>query len=210
MATSDEPLSRSDLGALAQASLDNAGCLVADAGLLAGHSRWPRAYALAILGMEEFGKYLSCVGAGTRIDEGPETDYWRRFRRNFTDHHAKYGLALATASAGLPLEVSRTFLDQFPALVADDQLLKMRALYVDHDGQGCLSPSGVQESTAAEAVRVATEVIQPFRDHWAGVDLEDAVGQGWMRLQDERISSAMAAADAPELAQLLYDVRSGP
>jgi hypothetical protein len=67
--------------------------------MLVDAGRYPRGYALTILAIDEFGKHLSCVGAATvRADQA---GYWERYRSNYTSHHAKYGIALATLTGAV-------------------------------------------------------------------------------------------------------------
>jgi AbiV family abortive infection protein len=72
---------------LARAALDNAAELLSDARVLLEAGRWPRAYALAVLSAEEFGKFHSCVVAGSY--ESDDAAAWAGFWRKFTSHRPK-------------------------------------------------------------------------------------------------------------------------
>jgi hypothetical protein len=85
--------------------------------------------------------------------------------------------------------------------------MKMRGLYVDMEGETVLEPSELDEGPAREAVRVASEMIGSWAEHWEGVDLEELFDRGGSPACGSQ--RAMAAADAEELARLLYDTRFG-
>lgn len=80
-------LSSGQLAQLARATLDNAQSLLEDARLLLDAGRWARAYALTILAAEEYGKFESCVIAGSY--ESDDHDSWKRFWKDFRDHKPK-------------------------------------------------------------------------------------------------------------------------
>lgn len=194
------------LGEVARATLDNAVSLVDDARLLLSHARYPRTYALAILAMEEFGKYLSCVGAAA-VDQG-NFHYWDKFYQNLKSHAAKYCLAWVTLTAAMPTAIGTSLQTQLVDKTREEQELKIRALYVDMKGGQVLNPSDVNETVAREALRMAREMIMRWAQHWDGVDLPARFEQG-IAHQDPSISEAMAAANAADLAQLLNNARRG-
>lgn len=66
----------------------NATDLLADAKVLLDAQRRPRAYALAVLAAEEYGKFHTCLHA-TRLDpDSPES--WNAFWRSLSWHVAKF------------------------------------------------------------------------------------------------------------------------
>ncbi len=83
-----EPLTPAQLGALASATLKNSVDLLRDAEGLAVFGRFPRAFSLAVLAAEEFGKHMMCFGAVGRDKVDPEA--WTVFWRRFVTHRPKY------------------------------------------------------------------------------------------------------------------------
>lgn len=192
------------LGRLARATLDNAVGLLGDARVLADCGRNPRSYALAILAAEEFGKHLSVVGVASVPDD--HTIDWAKFWRNFASHKAKYGVALAAITSAVPRETSALFRSQFSEQVEEDQTAKFRALYVDLVDDLIVGPSDVTPALASEAIRVVGEMVGMWAKHWDGVDLEGLFERGVVHRHD-KVSAAMAAASAEELALLLDEAR---
>lgn len=86
-APSNGPLNSAQLAELARATLDNAMSLLADAHLLLDAGRWPRAYALAVLAAEEYGKFEACVVASSY--EQTDEESWTQFWGNFVLHKPK-------------------------------------------------------------------------------------------------------------------------
>jgi hypothetical protein len=70
MGINDVP-SRHLLGRLAREALDNAAALADEARVLLRKDRLARAYALAVLALEEYGKHMSCFGAATVSADAP-------------------------------------------------------------------------------------------------------------------------------------------
>ncbi|MEQ9317779.1 MAG: AbiV family abortive infection protein, partial [Polyangiaceae bacterium] len=201
-------LSREALAELAMAAIDNAAGLVSDARLLADGRRWPRTMALAILGMEELGKGLSCWAAATQEDE-PEEAYWRKFRRNLRSHPAKYAVALAhlVGSVSDP-KVADELLASFSELVDGDLKVKLDALYVDARGDGVSTPaSAVSVSRATEVLRVASDLVGGLHDVFGDTDLVSLVERG-VRPLHTLVNAEMAAMNGEELAALHHRARA--
>jgi AbiV family abortive infection protein len=51
--------------------------------------RWPRAYSLAVLAAEEFGKFYLCVVTGLEL-ESVDAGSWARFWKKFSRHRPKF------------------------------------------------------------------------------------------------------------------------
>ena len=134
---------------LAQAAAQNATDLAADARLLLGAGRFPRAYALATLALEELGKMELCheVLAGRLDDKG--------FRQEWLNHPSKPGRSRVLAILSAPA-VDRVF-----ATVEDDSAMKFRGLYVDVNPAGpsgaLVAPSDVAPMPARKMVETAEE-----------------------------------------------------
>jgi len=132
---------------LAQAAAQNAVDLAADARLLLDAGRFPRAYALAALALEELGKMeLSHQVLAGRLDD-------KGFRQEWSNHMWKLDRSriLAILSAPTPARVLAT--------VEDDLAAKLRGLYVDVNpadpGGSPLTPSAVTPALAREMVETA-------------------------------------------------------
>lgn len=82
----DRALTNEQLADIANAASANCRAILADAELLFEAGRYPRAHALAILALEEFGKHVFTVSAMNRQDV---TGFWRAYHRRFRDHKAK-------------------------------------------------------------------------------------------------------------------------
>jgi AbiV family abortive infection protein len=137
---------------LAQAAVQNATDLAADARLLLDAGRFPRAHALATLALEELGKVVLCkeVLAG-RLDD-------KSFRREWPNHPSKLDRSRLLAVLSAPT-VERVF-----ATAEDDSETKLRGLYVDlnpADPSGApLMPSGVGPVLAREMVETSEEATR--------------------------------------------------
>jgi AbiV family abortive infection protein len=100
-APNNGPLNTAQLAELARTTLDNARSLLVDAHLLLDAGRWPRAYALAVLAAEEYGKFEACVVAGSY--EQADEESWKQFWRDFVLHKPKLTTWAGTLVSGLPL-----------------------------------------------------------------------------------------------------------
>jgi AbiV family abortive infection protein len=150
----------------AAAVAGNARDLLADAELLFGAGRWPRAYALAVLAAEEWAKAygvitISFMPAGMRAQIP--------VREILEGHRLKMmGAALMTVvEAARPGVASRVaampdlagVLSEAAEQAGDANVAKQRGLYADLMADGTLSvPSDVTESEAAGAMARAREV----------------------------------------------------
>jgi AbiV family abortive infection protein len=153
------PMPTSDqLRALRQAARQNAVDLAADARLLLDAGRFPRAYALAVLALEELGKGERCrdVLAG-ELDE-------KRFRKEWRSHVPKL-VRIQVFSILFGKTMERIFADG-----DKDHMMKLHGLYVEAnptDASGPpMTPSDVTREQAVEMVELAEEIT-------AGAESED-------------------------------------
>ncbi|MBF6238710.1 AbiV family abortive infection protein [Nocardia otitidiscaviarum] len=86
-------LTRPQLAELARAALDNSAALLDDARFLLVGGRWPRAYSVAVLAAEEYGKFHRCVLESLSMDANDHTwdEFWRDFRLHKPKFAAWYG-----------------------------------------------------------------------------------------------------------------------
>jgi AbiV family abortive infection protein len=144
------------LATAAHAALDNCEDLLADARLLFDAGRYPRAHALAVLAVEEFGKSLMCQQALMR-DLDVDRAAARYFLRAFRKHETKLRNALLQVDV---LPNHRADSDAFGALIGkllerveDESTRKLRGLYVDFGPDGSvLVPKEVVGRDAAGAL----------------------------------------------------------
>lgn len=139
--------SAGQLRQLADAAERNAVDLAVDARLLLDASRFPRAYALAVLSLEELGKLNLCraVLAGTLDEPG--------FRRAWSNHMAK--LERSHLEAIMSAATAQRLLTRYDV----DAAVKMRGLYVDanpDDANGApVVPADVDPDAARDIVEAA-------------------------------------------------------
>jgi AbiV family abortive infection protein len=177
---------RPELLACATAAAENAHDLLADAELLSDAGRYARAYSLAVLAVEEFGKAVNLLGLAAM----PENLKARApVRRMLEWHQLKQigGMLMAVAPlsepgtavrlAAMSLSKLTQILDAMDEFVQDADRLKLRGLYVDMQRDARIrQPS---EITAAEvsdqlgkARRVASS-MRPLRDPGVQARLAD-------------------------------------
>jgi AbiV family abortive infection protein len=165
------PLHVDQLADVARKALDNAFDLVNEADGLLSFGRYPRAYSLAILAAEEFGKFLIAQGAVAHL---PGDDaYWRGFWERFRSHDAKGLIASALAAYGLEDEARRRqFLDQIERHVRADQNRKFAGLYVDValDGSVVAPYEATDPRGAHDLLYVLGIIIRFFAEQSDGID----------------------------------------
>ena len=170
------PLTPEQLGELASATLTNSVELLRDAEGLAIFGRYPRAYSLAVLAAEEFGKHMMCFGAGGR--ESVDPDAWPTFWRKFLSHNPKYENAASMAMASLPPEASAQFAERFHEHVSADQKRRLGGFYVDWKDGAIVTPdSVVTEGLVSDLLSVFTTVIYSWADNWRGTDFGELFKQ---------------------------------
>lgn len=151
---------------VARGSLDNAVDLLSDARLLLASGRWPRAYALAVLAGEEYGKFQMTVSmAATSSDETVAWQkYWERFQRHdpkLTTWRGQHVDLKDWGPLGSPgdTEWLRAW-DGRSEQAKVTQGKKLSALYVDfRQGRVSLPRSAVSGDDARHLVAAVAEVI---------------------------------------------------
>lgn len=196
-------LRTAELAVVAEAALLNSLSLLEDAELLAAGQRWPRAFAVAVLAGEEFGKLMMCLGAlgNPRADSD---DYWDEFWRRFLGHKPKAENIFQMAATFIDdEEVARGFREQATEHVKADQDQKMAGLYVDYTDKGLSVPwVRVNQSDVEAALSVYGMVIRS----WA-----EAVGPGSAQKMVDaeseavRLQQARATGDLGEIERVLRD-----
>ena len=157
------PLTPSQLATFAQAALTNATELLSDAKVLLDAQRWPRAYALAVLAAEEYGKFHTCVHA-TRLDPD-SAENWNAFWRSLAWHGAKFDKwHAALVDIGHYGALYEEWLEAWSTRdILNQNALggKLAALYVDFKDDVALEPR--HAFTAEDARRMVTLVEKVIR-----------------------------------------------
>lgn len=165
--------SRATAYRLAREALLNAASLVADAELLLADRRWPRAFALGVLAVEEIGKMILTGGAAT-TEALEAKEFWSDFR-----HHAtKLGSARALLAV-LAADVSPatfTAIDQAMREAADGHQRKMRGLYVDLADDGTIQrPDDVTEAECRSVLEGAHALLDVLLPAWASDTFDEKI-----------------------------------
>ena len=162
---------------LALACLSNGGDLLADAELLLRHGRHPRAFSLAVLSIEEYGKACQALAV---INSGGAPEAVEDYDRLSPRHGQKISLALLFHSF---IDPGEDFSDDFPErldlLVHDAASRKMRGFYVDRVVGGLATPSDVDESEAEQAIQVGRTLGGQLAKRLTPLESEDFVLQLW-------------------------------
>jgi AbiV family abortive infection protein len=162
-----------ELIACAVAAANNAQGLLDDAELLSEAGRIARAYSLAVLAVEEFGKAVNFV----TLSAMPEKLRAQApVRRMLEWHQLKQigGLLMAvvpisnpgaaTRLANMPLSQLTDILDRTHAFVQDSDRLKLRGLYVDMQRDARIrQPSEITEAEASDQIDRARQVASSAR-----------------------------------------------
>jgi AbiV family abortive infection protein len=160
--------SRRELVACAAAAAENARDLLGDAELLSDADRHPRAYSLAVLAVEEYGKAVSLLTLAVMPEnlraQAP-------VRRMLECHPMKQvgGLLLAVlppselgpaaSLAAMPLTQLTHVLDTMDAFVQDADRLKLRGLYVDMQRNARIRrPSEITEAEVSDEIGCVRQV----------------------------------------------------
>lgn len=172
---------RDDLLALFDAAQENALALITDAEILAEADRFPRAYALATLALEELGKADLCLVAMT-WPEMPSEEFWEIFK----DHEVKLARAHFKDSFRQP-EPYGTMAKQRrkgKKFSRSRHSQKMRGLYVDYENGRISNPKKITETMARAQIKTVGEsVIFAHVLHWSGESLTDRLEK--IRVQRE-------------------------
>lgn len=144
---------------LADAARRNAIAYLQDAQLFLSHERHGRAYAMAVLGLEELGKYYICLYGASGVESPQEV--WRKL-----DHHgAKLemaGFAAALFSGNSP---PTDVVARFENFVSEESKTKFRGLYVDWESGRVAEPGEVPQRAAADVVALLGELVTFIDGH---------------------------------------------
>jgi AbiV family abortive infection protein len=144
---------------LALAAEANARELINDAEVLLAAGRWPRAYALAVLAHEEFGKGLMAMAL---LAAHPSARQPKRLRELTSDHRRKL---MSTYQHEAMIGGPKWLVDvlRSPKLARRANERKQRGFYVDYSNDGSLRlPSEIGEDEAkAQVARVRQTVYSP-------------------------------------------------
>ncbi len=128
-----------------QFSLENAEDLLGDAEVLYRNERYPRAFALSVLAMEELGKIVVLA----RVIHVPETDqeglkaFWKKFR----SHTTKFGdAAFWSYASRLHPDLTAAW-SELPHVRNQIELMKQVSFYVDFADTGFLLPKTLHSNT---------------------------------------------------------------
>jgi len=177
--------SRTELCAYAAAAADNAVGLFDDAELLSGAGRRARAYSLAVLAVEEFGKATSLVALAA-LPENLRTQ--APVGRMLEWHQLKLvgGLLIAAVGfserdraaarlAAMPATQMEQILDEMDAFAEGADRLKRRGLYMDVDLEGQIRrPSEITEAEVSRQLAQARQVASTARQ------LREPATQAWL------------------------------
>lgn len=162
-------LSTEQLGILAEKTLVNARELLDEAKALGLLEHFPRAFSLAVLAAEEFGKHLMCFGAaGLRPDD---QEMWKDFHQRFRSHTPKYENLFAMATAMLPEEESERYAQDIAKHVAADQARKLAGFYVDLiDGEAVHPGEAIGPEEVYGALTVFDQIISAWESRFEEAD----------------------------------------
>lgn len=203
MANISYALSIAQLGVLAEKTLVNSRDLLDEAKALAllGHS--PRAFSLAVLAAEEFGKHLMCFGAiGLRPDD---EEQWKDFHKRFLNHSPKYRNLFAMAVSFMPDEEQDRYRDQLAEHVRADQARKMAGFYVDlKEGHAVHPDEVIDHEVAKDALLVYDQVI----GNWEALFADSIFEEVFTRAQElgaEKLRYALLEDDKETIAEFFQD-----
>jgi AbiV family abortive infection protein len=187
----------------ARLALGNGRALIEDAALLHEAGSYPRAIALAILGIEELGKIPRMLQVRRFAQDGRMNVWWKYFR----EHDAKSGLnALVTATAeeqaGMPtgwqIEFGRTM-----------EAVKNRALYVDFLDGTFVSPEDMTDDPKQLSWSLLNHAKASWNRHYAV--LVNIPTEGYEEYRDELRELVDALRTDPALAdQYLRELDESP
>ena len=160
--------SRPELLACVAAAAENARGLLDDAELLSGAGRHARAYSLAVLAVEEFGKATSLVALAAMPEnlraQAPVGRMleWHQLKLvgGMLMAVVKFGPPGAAATlAAMPVRQLEQVLEETDAFAEDADRLKLRGLYIDMDRNGRIQrPSEITETDVSGQLARARQV----------------------------------------------------
>jgi AbiV family abortive infection protein len=139
-----------------QAAEENARSLISDAEVLLGAGRWPRAYSLAVLAHEEFGKALMAMALFMAPDVVRRQPRWIKELRS---GHARKLISgyQHQAMVGPGDFIART--RESPDLARTSNEGKQRGLYADLADESVRPPSDVTEADARAEVESVRQMV---------------------------------------------------
>ncbi|MGW1674568.1 AbiV family abortive infection protein [Streptomyces sp. NPDC002324] len=214
---------------IAAASFTNARDLLDSAQDLLDTHRWPTAFSVAALALEEVGKAAMCMMM-LSMPPAVREEFRPQFEKAFIDHQAKAECAhliLGLVAEEMPASLDQLMTDAI-ASARRSNAVKFRGLYVDYTNTGALlTPVSVSEGEArwmvaavttalAESVDTEAAVADPdvllgfFREWQDGVDL-DALGAYVENTPEEFIGHirAFVRDDVPPPADFLGPTLAG-
>jgi AbiV family abortive infection protein len=155
----------------AEASLGNAAELIAEARALLEAGSHARAYSLAIVAGEEFGKCQLAIGS---VGRGHETDdYWKEWWGVFYGHGPKLARAASIAARFLPVDLVEAFTRILEPALKDQR--REIGFYVDVSaGDPVLPTTAIQDDEARDAIEVFGSVIDQYVGLFEGSGLAQA------------------------------------
>ena len=190
---------------LASATLTNSVALIEDAKRLIAAESWPRAYSLAVLAAEEFGKSQLLIGTIGREREPPE--YWKEFWKDFYSHGPKLTRTGFHAANFLPEELITTFVKYFDSALRDQR--RELGLYVDfRNGRALLPADSISKVEAEEVCDVFSEVILGYARNFEAVPLTEALEAAGNEALEMR--AALESNDADMIAQTFLRTTGHP
>ncbi|GBE22309.1 hypothetical protein BMS3Bbin01_01681 [bacterium BMS3Bbin01] len=183
-----------ELGVLAEKTLVNARELLNEAKALGLLQHYPRAFSLAVLAAEEYGKHLMCFGAvGLRSDDN---EMWKDFHQRFRTHTPKYENLFAMAASLLPEEDRAEFMRDLSKHIRADQERKLAGFYVDLVRGNAIHPEEViGADLVRDAIVVYDRVIGLWEHLWADTDFSELFAEGVARGAEE-LRYALIEGDA--------------
>lgn len=204
MSRPSPPLSLSQLGLLAEATLDNSRRLLNEAKALGLLGHYARAFSLAVLAAEEFGKHLMCFGAvGLRTDD---EEMWRDFHTRFRSHTPKYENLFAMAGSVIPPEDRERVMAELARHVRADQHRKLAGFYVDlaPDGNAIHPDEVIGPGVVSNAITVYDQVISMWESIYGGADFTAVFEEGMERGAEE-LRYALIEGDEATIRRFFAD-----
>jgi AbiV family abortive infection protein len=178
-----------DWGALGSAARDNAVGLLADAEALLGRGSFHRAYSLAVLGLEELGKYVMCLRA--LFEPGALPRVWSELNSHVPKLQNINILIALWSQSFEPTDI----LTQLQEVVARESVLKMRGFYVDWFDNRVTTPHEVDEHAATSALALLREMVEVTSVHDIKLGLERLAEPGVSETIHETMDAAKEFLD---------------
>ena len=177
------PLTPEQLATLAEASLSNAVALIAEARGLLVAGATARAYSIAILAGEEFGKSQLAAGAVGRVAE--TAGYWKSWWRDFYGHGPKLARAALNARMFLPTELVKGFSSTLERALKEQR--RETGFYVDVvDGRPVSPVDAVDHGEAQAAIESFGAVIDGYAELFSGDGIAQAFVESHQAAQEMR------------------------